>query len=66
VGILPAEVVGMPPEPRREDEEEAAAPLGPPPEPEVRPQADDPVREHTIGEDPLPAGPDPRLRVDFF
>ena len=60
----------MPPEPRPQEPEEPEAappgPDGPPSEPEVEPAADDPLRPHTIGEDPLPAGPDPRLLVEFF
>lgn len=60
----------MPPEPRPEEGPDPRAPAptpeGPPPEPEVQPSADDPVRSHTIGEEPVPTGPDPRLLIDFF
>ena len=43
------------------------SPAGPPPEgPEVRPDADDPVREHTAGDEPVPTAADPRLSIEFF
>gem|GEM_PF-6746864 len=57
------------PEARPDDprEGEPQPPAGPrPSQPEVQPEADDPVREHTAGDEPVPGGPDPRLSIEFF
>lgn len=64
------EVCAVNPEPRPAEPTQPNAPPpgpdGPPVEPEVDPTADDPVRPRTIGDDPVPTGPDPRLLIDFF
>ena len=55
------------PDPAPDDAPQDPEPRAPlPPAPEVRPDADDPVREHTAGDEPVPLLPDPRLRIEFF
>lgn len=46
--------------------EPPAAAGSPPPVPEVQPHSDEPVPPHTVGDEPVEAGRDPRLAVDFF